>query len=60
VWSAVPDLADEARLIVAPAPHSGVFLNVCQCGSLGTGLDNLLLRIVITLPFGTLVCIPNA
>ena len=36
MMSAALDQASKARLLAAAAPHSGTFLNVRPCGSLGT------------------------
>ena len=59
VLSAAHDQAGKARLIAASAPHSGAFLNVRPCGSLGTRLDNSSLRIAIALRLGAPVCLPH-
>jgi len=59
VLSAAPDQASKARLIAAAAPHSGAFLNVRPCGSLGTRLDNSSLRIAVALRLGAPVCLPH-
>jgi len=59
VLSAAPDQAGKARLIAAAAPHSGAFLNVYPCSSLGTRLDNSSLRIVVALRLGAPVCLPH-
>ena len=59
VLSAAHDQADKARLIAAAAPHSGAFLHVRPCSSLGTRLDNSSLRIAIALRLGAPVCAPH-
>lgn len=59
VLSAAHDQADKARLIAAAAPHSGAFLHVRPCSSLGTRLDNSSLRIAIALRLGASVCAPH-
>ena len=40
VPSAAPDQVSRARITAASAPHSGAFLHVRPCSSLGTRLDN--------------------
>jgi hypothetical protein len=59
VLSAAPDQASKARLIAAAAPHSGAFLSVRPCSSLGTRLDNSSLRIAVALRLGAPVCLPH-
>jgi hypothetical protein len=59
VLSAAHDQADKARLIAAAASHSGAFLHVRPCSSLGTRLDNSSLRIAIALRLGAPVCAPH-
>jgi len=59
VLSAAPDQAGKARLIAAAASHSGAFLLARPCASLGTGLDNSSLRIVVALRLGAPVCLPH-
>ena len=45
MWSAAHNQAGRARLIAAAAAHSGDFLHVVPCSSVGTRLDDLSLRI---------------
>jgi hypothetical protein len=52
VLSAAPDQAGKAHLPATAAPHSGAFLNVRPCSSIGTRLDSATLRIVVTLRLG--------
>ena len=57
--SVARDQAGKARLIEAAAPHSGAFLHVRPCSSLGTRLDNSSFRIAIALRLGAPVCLPH-
>ena len=56
VLSAAPDQAGKARLLAAAAPHSGAFLHVRPCSSIGTRLDSTTLRIAVALRLGAPVC----
>ena len=48
-----------ARLIVVAAPHSGDFLHVIPCSSVGTRLDDTSLRVAVSLRLDDTICAPH-
>jgi hypothetical protein len=57
VLSAAPHQASKACLIAGAAPHSGAFLHVRPCSSLGTELANSSLCRLVVLRLGASVCL---